>query len=117
MDFKVKSKDATGNEVASQDQTFTTLSAVSAAAEIGTEVGNLAPDFTLPTLDGKQASLSQFRGKIVIVNFWQDTGQCRTELALIQTVYDTWPQDKLAVLSISWKQNVGATQALLISKD
>ena len=111
--FKVKSRDSSENEVASQDQTFTTLSSVPAATEVGPEIGMLAPDFTLQTLDGNQASLSELRGKIVIVNFWQDTGQCRTELALIQTVYDTWPQDKLAVLSISWKQNVGATQSVV----
>ena len=111
--FKVKSKDASGNEVASQDQTFTTLSTVSSATEIGPEVGKLAPDFTLPTLDGKQVSLSQFRGKIVIVNFWQDTGQCRNELSLIQTVYDKWPQDKLAILAISWKQTPAITQSVV----
>jgi peroxiredoxin/predicted nucleic acid-binding Zn ribbon protein len=111
--FKVKSKDASGNEVASQDQTFTTLSPVSAATEIGPEVGKLAPDFTLPTLDGTQISLSEFRGKIVIVNFWQDTGQCRNELSLMQTVYDKWPQDKLAILAISWKQTSALTQSVV----
>ncbi|MFC2049899.1 redoxin domain-containing protein [Chloroflexota bacterium] len=111
--FKVKSRDASENEVASQDQTFTTLSSVPATTEVGYEIGMLAPNFTLQTLDGNQASLSEFRGKIVIVNFWQDTGQCRTELALIQTVYDTWPQDELAILSISWKQNIGVTQGVV----
>jgi peroxiredoxin len=111
--FNVKSKDASGNEVASQDQTFTTHSTVSAATEVGPEVGKLAPDFTLPTLDGKQVSLNELRGKIVIVNFWQDTGQCRNELSLIQTVYDKWPQDKLAILSISWKQTLGITQGVV----
>jgi peroxiredoxin len=114
--FKVKSRDASENEVASQDQTFTTLSSVPATTEVGPEIGMLAPDFTLQTLDGNQASLSELRGKIVIVNFWQDTGQCRNELALIQTVYDTWPQDKLAVLSISWKQNLGVTQSVANAK-
>ena len=114
--FKVKSKDANENEVASQDQTFTTLSAVSAATEVGPEVDKLAPDFTLPTLDDKQISLSEFQGKIVIVNFWQDTQQCRNELSLIQTVYDKWSQDKLAVLSISWKQTLGVTQGVANSK-
>jgi peroxiredoxin len=114
--FKVKSRDASENEAASQDQTFTTLSSVSAATEVGPEVGMLAPDFTLQTLDGNQASLNELRGKIVIVNFWQDTGQCRNELSLIQTVYDTWTRDKLAVLSISWKQNLGVTQGVVDAK-
>jgi len=110
--FKVKTRDASGVEMASQDQTFTTRGTVSVAAEIGPEVGKLAPDFTLPTLDGTQVSLSEFRGKTVLVNFWQDIQQCRNELPLIQTVYDELPQDKLAVLAISWKQTPGVTQSV-----
>jgi peroxiredoxin len=114
--FKVKSKDASGNEVASQDRTFATLSTVSAATEVGPEVGKLAPDFTLPTLDGTQISLSEFHGKKVIVNFWQDTGQCRNELSLIQKVYDESTQDELVILAISWKQNLGIIQSVVNTK-
>lgn len=33
-------------------------------------VGSIAPDFTLSTLDGGQASLSQFKGKWVLLDFW-----------------------------------------------
>jgi peroxiredoxin len=111
--FKVKSKDANENEVASQDQTFTTLSSVPATTEVGPEVGKLAPDFTLPNLDGEQISLSGFRGKMVIVNFWQDNQQSRNDLALLQTVYDKWPRDELEIIAISWKQTVGVTQSVI----
>jgi hypothetical protein len=33
-------------------------------------VGRKAPDFTLTSLDGKKVSLSGFRGKPVLLNFW-----------------------------------------------
>lgn len=40
------------------------------APTTGTGTGNLAPDFTLTNLDGKTVSLSDFRGKLVWLNFW-----------------------------------------------
>lgn len=33
-------------------------------------IGNLAPDFTLKNLEGEEVSLSDYRGKIVLINFW-----------------------------------------------
>jgi len=36
----------------------------------GTGVGALAPDFTLKDLDGDPVKLSDFRGKVVLLNFW-----------------------------------------------
>ncbi|MGB8707344.1 MAG: redoxin domain-containing protein [Dehalococcoidia bacterium] len=114
--FKVTSQDGSGNEAASQDQTFTTSNAVLTSTEVGTDVGMRAPDFTLPTLDGKQVSLSELRGKMVMINFWQDVQQSRNELPLVQEIYVKWPQDKLAVLAISWKQSQALTQNVVSSK-
>jgi len=114
--FKVVSKDSSGNEAMSPDQTFSTGSTVPTSTEVGTEIGMLAPEFTLPTLDGKQVKLSDLRGKIVMLNFWQDVQQSRNELSLIQEVYVKWPRDELAVLAISWKQNLATTQAVVTCK-
>lgn len=33
-------------------------------------VGKPAPDFTLTSLDGREYSLSQLRGKVVLLSFW-----------------------------------------------
>jgi peroxiredoxin len=114
--FKVTSQDSSGNKATSQDQTFTTGSTVATSTEVGTEIGMRAPDFTLPTLDGNQVSLSGLRGKLVMLNFWQDIQQSRNELSLLQEVYTKWPQDQLAVLGISWKQSELITQAVVTSK-
>src|SRR5215813_13200179 len=45
----------------------------SSGATVGLQIGEVAPNFTLTTLDGKQVSLSQVRGKPVMLNFWYST--------------------------------------------
>jgi cytochrome c biogenesis protein CcmG/thiol:disulfide interchange protein DsbE len=48
-----------------------------------------APDFTLPSvLDGKQYSLSQYRGKVVLLNFFTFfCGPCREEMPSLNQIY------------------------------
>jgi peroxiredoxin len=41
-----------------------------ANSKAGVQVGDAAPDFKLPALDGGSISLAQFRGRVVVVNFW-----------------------------------------------
>jgi peroxiredoxin/chitodextrinase len=100
--FIVKSKDTFGTEAASEDRTFITLSTAAAAVEVGPEIGKRAPDFTLPTLDGKELSLSQFRGKTVMVNFWLTScSACASEMPDMQAIYDTWSRDDLEILAVN----------------
>ncbi len=40
------------------------------AAAAGEEQGDPAPDFTLPDLEGNPVTLSDYRGKAVIIDFW-----------------------------------------------
>jgi len=60
----------------------------SSSAPVGFQVGDVAPNFTLTTLDGKQVSLSNFRGKPVMLNFWYTTCPgCLEEIPGMQQFY------------------------------
>ena len=51
-------------------------------------VGGDVPDFTLTTFDGKPVSLSELRGKIVLINFWASWClTCKGEAAALETVW------------------------------
>lgn len=82
--------------------------------EIGHEIGDRAPDFTLPTIDGQETSLSQYRGKIVMLNFWQSScPACVQETPYIQAVFDGWPGDKLKILAVSVEERPVFVQTFL----
>jgi peroxiredoxin len=60
----------------------------SSSAPIGLQVGDAAPNFTLTSLNGKQVSLSDFRGKPVMLNFWYATCPgCLQEIPGMQRFY------------------------------
>ena len=55
--------------------------APAADAPVGTEIGNLLPDFSTDLLSGENFTLSDYRGRVVIINFWGTTcAPCVEEL-------------------------------------
>ncbi|MEI2464922.1 TlpA disulfide reductase family protein [Niallia taxi] len=60
-------------------------------ANIGVNVGNIAPDFTLKNLQGKDVRLSSLRGKKVIINFWATwCPPCKQEIPEIEKFYQEY---------------------------
>jgi len=89
-----------------------------------------APDFTLDTLGGESATLSAYRGKVVIVNLWASwCGPCRAEMPAIQKVYAANRERGLEVLAVNstfqdsqadaqeFAQNSGLTFPILLDRD
>ncbi|HET6444252.1 MAG TPA: TlpA disulfide reductase family protein [candidate division Zixibacteria bacterium] len=83
------------------------LSAVPASATTGGLIpspreGFLAPDFTLDTLDGSQITLSDLRGKVVVVNLWTSwCPPCRAEMPAIEAVYQANKERGMEVLAVN----------------
>ena len=65
-------------------------------------VGMQAEDFRLTDLEGKQQSLSQYRGKIVLLNFWATWCKpCTTEMPAMQTTYEKLRDKGFVVLAVN----------------
>jgi len=65
-------------------------------------LGSPAPDFTLKTLAGSTASLSDYTGRPVFLNFWASWCKpCRGEMSDIIAAYDAHSDQHLQVLAIN----------------
>ena len=65
-------------------------------------VGMEVEDFQLTDLDGHQQSLSQYRGKIVLLNFWATWCKpCTTEMPAMQASFDKLRDKGFVVLAIN----------------
>lgn len=64
--------------------------------------GFSAPDFTLDVLGGGQVTLSDLRGKVVVVNLWASwCPPCRAEMPAIENVYRVYKDQGLVVLGVN----------------
>lgn len=64
--------------------------------------GQMAEDFSLNSLDGKQYTLSDLRGKVVLIDFWATwCPPCKKELPVIEKLHRDFKDEGLVVLGIS----------------
>jgi peroxiredoxin len=64
--------------------------------------GDMAPDFTLPTLDGGEVTLSDLRGKVVLVNIWATwCDPCREEMPYMENQYQNLKGKPFEILAVS----------------
>lgn len=64
--------------------------------------GDRAPEFRLPALDGRVVSLSDFRGKVVMVHFWATwCPPCVEEIPTLEHVYRSFFGKDFEILAVS----------------
>jgi PKD repeat protein len=81
---------------------------------VGTKVGEKAPDFTLQSLDEQTVSLSQFRGFVVLLDFWASScGPCRSTLPYLETLRARYAGEGLVLVSVSVDENVEDVRSFL----
>ncbi len=80
-----------------------------------TEVGQAAPQFTLPTLQGDQPiSLKQFAGKVVYVDFWASwCAPCRTSFPLLNKLHEKLKSKGFEVVGINLDEDKANAEKFL----
>jgi len=68
--------------------------------------GELAPDFQLEDTSGKQVTLSELRGKVVLVNFWATwCPPCIAEMPSMERLNEIMAGDDFVMLAINTEEN------------
>ena len=66
------------------------------------EFGKPAPDFSTTDLDGEPISLQQYRGKVVLLDFWAVwNGFCVGEMLRVKKIYDTYKDQGFDIIGVS----------------
>ncbi|MDZ4720175.1 MAG: redoxin domain-containing protein [Roseiflexaceae bacterium] len=92
---------------------FAGRSAEPALPPVG-EVSRPAPDFALPGLNGGTIKLSDYRGKVVLVNFWGTWCEpCKEETPALQAAYTDLQSQGFEIIGVNlYSQETGGDKAV-----
>jgi peroxiredoxin len=72
------------------------------SVEARSQIGQVAPDFECVTEDGKSVRLSEYRGKVVVLDFWASwCGPCREEMPLLVDLHRVNRERGFEILGIN----------------
>jgi peroxiredoxin len=77
-------------------------------------VKDTAPDFTLKSLEGSNLRLEEYRGQVVLINFWASwCGPCRQEMPLLDRLHHRYEDTGFAVLGVNVEGEVEPAQEIV----
>lgn len=80
----------------------------------GAADGGKAPDFKLAARGGSQINLSQYKGQVVMINFWATwCGPCRQEMPLLESIYKKYNKMGFVLLGVNVEPDSNAADAWL----
>lgn len=80
-------------------------------------VNQLAPDFTLKSNSGKNLKLSEYRGQVVLLNFWASwCGPCRQEMPLLEKTHNKYKKLGFTVMGVNVEENSTKAKSIVKKK-
>jgi thiol-disulfide isomerase/thioredoxin len=90
------------------------LAAVCASAALAASSSGPAPGFSLSGRGGKTIDLAQFKGQVVMINFWASwCGPCRKEMPLLEDIYKKYKPMGFTMLAVNVEPNTKDADAWL----
>src|SRR3954464_4382668 len=90
------------------------LTAVFASAALATSSTGPAPAFQLSGRGGKVIDLSQFKGQVVMINFWATwCGPCRQEMPLLEDIYKKYKPMGFTLVGVNVEPDAKGAEAWL----
>jgi thiol-disulfide isomerase/thioredoxin len=91
--------------------------AVGASFAVAGDVSAPASEFSLSSLAGQPVALSQFKGNVVLVNFWATwCGPCQQEMPLLDQMYKKYKPAGFTLLGVNVDKEAPAVKELLARK-
>ena len=78
------------------------------------DTGKPAPDFALKSYSGENLRLSEYRGEVVMINFWASwCGPCRQEMPLLDEMYQQYQPLGFTILGVNVEEDSSKAKQLL----
>ncbi|HEY2465118.1 MAG TPA: TlpA disulfide reductase family protein [Steroidobacteraceae bacterium] len=108
-----------GNKLRAAAILFAALLSIGVASskKLTPTVDTQAPDFQVTTFDGQKLALADFKGQVVVLNFWATwCGPCKRELPLLENYYRRQHSNGLVILAVATEDSLTPYQLRPLAK-